>query len=56
MRILAGRAGDAVEFRSAFGGVWVSPERSERRRRLNAGCGDPNFPPASPVLHAKNIL
>ena len=38
MWYLAGRARDAGEFRSAFGGAWVSPEQSERRRRLNAGC------------------
>ena len=56
MRFLAGRAEDAGEFRSAFGGAWVSPERSERRRRLNAGCGNPSLSPASPVLHAKNNL
>ena len=39
MRFLAGRAGDATEFRSAFGGVWG---------------GNPSLTPASPVLHAKN--
>ena len=36
MRFLAG---DAEEFRSAFGGVWG---------------GNPGLIPASPVLHAKN--
>lgn len=56
MRFLADRAGEAGEFRSAFGGAWVSPEQSERRRRLNAGCGNASLPPDSPVLHAKNNL
>ena len=41
MWYLAGRAGDAGEFRSAFGGVWG---------------GNPSLPPDSPVLHAKTTL